>query len=474
MTKLASKAKENDNTFLFYLTKLTGTHWQEKKDRILHLSMVLLCLTFMAAVLPWFYCLIAVLLGILTIFITFRHWAKDEDETQDNVHQQYKFIPINGDLNAEILIALSFFFVFVPIAFSQMQMNGFGFEMDPRPGPFAFISYTLIETLKAGSIVDYYDIFATDIEFDKLSGVKEPTFSAKIAIMTYRVSLNIFILASIKRLIDIAKRRTDGHDVRPLEDSLRKADITASKQHHRKVIDQLKLFALRGRGNARDLLEKVVTSNKFNLDASIKSLAAKALFEYADKRVVTGPLYSASAVFENLLNSEWTREKDPQNWARTQLDLALVYERLGTGSGKKDLIEKAVQAYKNALEVVNPREHLKLWLSIMNSLGDALYELGELEGGEPEYFESAIKVYQEEFKVIDRQNNPKEWGEIQKDMGRTYRMLYNVQGDIEHCKQAINAYKNALSIVTLENQPSIYLQIKKSLAELELDLEKNS
>jgi hypothetical protein len=82
-------------------------------------------------------------------------------------------------------------------------------------------TYTMIETLKAGSLVDYYDLFADRIGFDKITSAKNPTEWAKWVILAYRLSLNLLLLAAIKRLFDIAQRRSKGLDLRHLEDKMR-------------------------------------------------------------------------------------------------------------------------------------------------------------------------------------------------------------------------------------------------------------
>lgn len=39
----------------------------------------------------------------------------------------------------------------------------------PKAGPLTLVVYTMIETLKAVSLADYYDLFADRIGFDKIS-----------------------------------------------------------------------------------------------------------------------------------------------------------------------------------------------------------------------------------------------------------------------------------------------------------------
>src|SRR5262249_35104057 len=125
-------------------------------------------------------------------------------------------------------------------------------------GPFTFLIYTLLETLKAAVLVDYYDLYADQLGFEKIGQVKNPSTYAKAAIFAYRLSLNLLILATLKRLLDIARRRAEGRDLRHIEDMLHEQGIDTQKQ----AVARLETFALAGRGNAHLLLERILTPSK--------------------------------------------------------------------------------------------------------------------------------------------------------------------------------------------------------------------
>jgi len=156
----------------------------------------------------------AIAVGVLMIFVVFRHWSRDEDEVLSEVPFEEKDIKIRGNLAVEVIVACSFLLVFAPIAFSQLQVNGYGFQLSRDAGPHTFVIHTLIETLKSGSLVDYYDLFAEELHFEKIGRAKDPTVQAKWAMLGYRISLSLLILAALKRLLDIARRKAEGLDLR--------------------------------------------------------------------------------------------------------------------------------------------------------------------------------------------------------------------------------------------------------------------
>lgn len=88
------------------------------------------------------------------------------------------------------------------------------------------------------------------IGFNKIGTLSDLSRWAKVALILFRVLLNLLLLGALKRLIDVAKRRADGADLRAVADALRAAD--PDKQEV--VIAPLLDFALRGRGDTRDLL----------------------------------------------------------------------------------------------------------------------------------------------------------------------------------------------------------------------------
>jgi hypothetical protein len=203
----------------------------------------------------------------------------------------------------------------------------------------SFLLYSLIELAKAGSIVDYYDPFASQLPFDRISDVQQEGAWAKGAVFSYRLALNLLLLAALKRLLDIAQRRAEGADLRHIQELLRNTDVDA-----RPLIEQLKGFALKGRGNAQLLLERILTprkSDEWALGPDVRHTAANALAQYADRRGGTGALYSAIAAYRRILAEDWRREVNPIGWATVQNSFAIALQKLGEREGSRARIERA-------------------------------------------------------------------------------------------------------------------------------------
>ena len=153
-----------------------------------------------------------------------RQYCSGHYKVLREVRPEEKEIKIKGDLTFELVIACAFLLVYAPVAFAAMQAAGYGFEVKPEARPFAFVIYTLVEMLKASPLVDYYDLFAEKLQLDKIGNISHPSPPAKWAVLTFRATLTLVILAALSRLRDIARRVAEGLDLRPIEDMLHSKD----------------------------------------------------------------------------------------------------------------------------------------------------------------------------------------------------------------------------------------------------------
>ena len=101
---------------------------------------------------------------------------------------------------------------------------------------------------------------------------------------------------------------------------------------------------------------------------------------------------------------EYTRERAPLEWARTQNNLGGNLWILGQSGGDTKRLEEAVEAHRAALEEFT-REHVSgFWAFTQNSLGDALRILGELEVGTMR-LEEAATAFRAALEEYSRQPN---------------------------------------------------------------------
>ena len=413
------------------------------------------------ALAPWPWGLAAIAGGIFAILIVFRHWSRDEDEVFAETPIDQKDIRINGDLSAEVMLACGFLLVFAPVAFSHLQAHGDGFELARDAGPFTFLVYSLVELFKAAVLLEHYDLFGDRIGYDELTGVTNPSDHAKWAVLAYRVSLILLTLAAFKRLLDIARRRAEGLDLRHTEDSLRNKDPAVQKQ----AIGDLKTLALAGRSNAQVLLERILSpakSDDWVFKPEVRLAAANALWKCAERRGSMGALYSAIEGYRQLLARDVTRATMPTQWAMTQNELGNALQTLGEREGSQARLAEAVAAFRAALEVHTRVAMPAQWASTQNHLGLVLLTLGEREGN-PTRLAEAVAVCRVALDVYTRDETPAEWAMTQNNLGISLQALGEREGSPTRLTEAVTAFRAALEVRTRKAMPADWAAIQNNL-----------
>lgn len=498
-----------DRAVVHSFSWIIGTRYRKKYIRVPLLFVFFLSLAAASVFAPWPYGMGAVAFGVFSIFVVFRHWSRDEDEAVARIPFERKDIKIDGTLGAEVLLAVAFIFVFTPIAFAQLQVQGLGFTLQQDAGPFTFLIYTLIETVKAGSLIDYYDLYADRIGFDKLGAPEDPSKWAKATIMGYRLSLNLLVLAAIKRLLDVAKRRAQGADLRAVAEALRGED--ADKQAL--AIDKLKDFALQGGGNARDMLEQIAEprqSEHLPIQPETRFAAADALLDYGTQRGGASALYAAADGYRALMRGGFDRDAAPKRWraaahnlgntlvqlgqqigdperlreaARLYEQLAEVTEEevsqasrintlivranvtadLAMMTGQRADLEDAAQQYRDALSATDEAEHSTQIAMINTNLGATLADIAEIDSNDG-VIREAISVYRAALEVLDAEDDRETWSMAQNNLGNALADLGFWTGEAEPLKESLKAHQAALSVRQKKDAPLLWAMSQINLA----------
>jgi tetratricopeptide (TPR) repeat protein len=141
---------------------------------------------------------------------------------------------------------------------------------------------------------------------------------------------------------------------------------------------------------------------------------------------------------------ETTREREPLDWAGTQMNLGSALAMLGERENGTARLTKAVATYREALKE-NTREldEPLLWAKTQNNLGNALAMLGERENGTAR-LTKAVATYREALKENTRARVPLEWARTQMNLGRALKLLGEREGGTTRLEEAVAAYREAL------------------------------
>lgn len=466
--RVISGARRLDRTLVHGFSWITGTRFRKKYVRIPILLLYFLGLVVASVFLSWPYGMAFVGFGVFSIFVVFRHWSRDEDEAIASIPFERKDIKIDGTLGTEVLVAVAFLFVFTPVAFAQLQEHGIGFTLDQDAGPFTFLIYTLIETIKAGSLVDYYDLYADRIGFEKIGAPADPSTWAKATIMGYRLSLNLLVLAALKRLFDIAKRRAEGADLRAAAEALRQSD----KDKQSEAVVNLRDFALRGRGNARDMLESIAEprqSEHLPIAPETRFAASDALLDYGTQRGGASALYAAADGYRSLLRNGFDRETEFKKWRAAAHNLGNTLVQLGQQIGDPERLKEASEIYELLLSDDAPDVSSTSRLRTMTVKANVLADLAMMTGERAD-LERSVEQYKLVLQISDPELHKTQIALLNTNLGATLADLAEIDADDTLIKDAIGAYRSALSSLSGEDDTETWSMAQNNLGNALADL----
>ena len=182
-----------------------------------------------------------------------------------------------------------------------------------------------------------------------------------------------------------------------------------------------------------------------------------------------GNLDRAIAAYREALEQR-TRDCVPLKWAATQNNLGNALRVLGE-RGDDDALKDAISAYREALKEY-ARDHLPLeWAATQNNLGIALLTLGDR--GDDAALTDAIAAFREALEERTRDRVPLDWAMTQNNLGNALRVL-GKRGDGAALKDAIVAYREALKEWSRDRVPLEWAATQNNLGNALLTLGKRS
>jgi|GEM_PF-1282068 tetratricopeptide (TPR) repeat protein len=201
--------------------------------------------------------------------------------------------------------------------------------------------------------------------------------------------------------------------------------------------------------------------------------------EYAKAQRIIGTAYSTLSEIENpLANMEkaiqayneslkiLTGKEFPFEYVEAQYDRGVAYFKLAQTGGKIENYKIAVEEFEKLLK----RGALRLLLyglygRILSALGATYGDLARLENRR-ELLQKAFEAYGEALKHITLQNDPVAYAVIQNNLGDDYGELAHLENKSENCKKAIVALNESLKVFTYERYPLDYASTNANLCEI--------
>lgn len=171
----------------------------------------------------------------------------------------------------------------------------------------------------------------------------------------------------------------------------------------------------------------------------------------------------ASSILGKLVNDSSSKdfEKDP-------LSLRLLgdlYRTLAQIKNPEENYEKAINAYKEALKIVNVDNEPLTFAIIQNNLGSTYRELAEIKFPDrAKNLISAMEAFQEALKVCTIESYPVRYATNINNIGLTYFNLADIQKKEENLDKAIEYYHKALHIRSKDKYPFEYATTINNIA----------
>jgi tetratricopeptide (TPR) repeat protein len=183
-------------------------------------------------------------------------------------------------------------------------------------------------------------------------------------------------------------------------------------------------------------------------------------------------LTQAVEAYQLVLQAGMPGQQPSEGWALVQNNLGAALYNLAfysEGTEACSDLQKAVDAYGNALQVRTHEQLPQDWAATKNNLGAAFRGLAKCNKGpvHREYLQKAVDAYQGALQVRTREQLPQGWATTQFNLGNLFRELASQTGGTEasqYLLDAIGAYRSALQIYSETTFPTRWTEVTGALA----------
>ncbi len=163
----------------------------------------------------------------------------------------------------------------------------------------------------------------------------------------------------------------------------------------------------------------------------------------------------------------YTRAAYPEQWARTQMNLAVAYRSRIRGERAANL-ELSIESYQLALEVYTRAAYPEQWAMTQMGLAGAYWS--RIRGERAINLELSIECYRLALEVYTRADYPEDWAMTQNNLAVAYGD--RIRGErAANLELAIECYRLALEIYTREAYPEDCLKAARNLGNLHYEID---
>lgn len=174
-------------------------------------------------------------------------------------------------------------------------------------------------------------------------------------------------------------------------------------------------------------------------------------------------LNAAVAYFQRTLN-DWTRDRDPLEWAMTQRNLADALGQLFGLDWHDAPLHPAMTAYQNALAIYQSRSDRLDSAHVQLGLASGYEIIGRYEPGR-ENVSRAVDHYRAAIDGFDPHTYPDDWADAQLKLANALRVLAFWDKGTKTLEDAMAANRAALTVYSKQDAPLRWAAAQGQLAE---------
>ncbi len=174
-------------------------------------------------------------------------------------------------------------------------------------------------------------------------------------------------------------------------------------------------------------------------------------------------LRAAVAYFQHTLD-DWTRDRDPLEWAMTQRNLADALSQQFGLDWHDAPLHPAMTAFQNALAVYQSRSDRLDSAHVQLGLATGYEVIGRYEPGR-ENFSKAVNYYRAALNGFDPRTYPDDWGYVQVRLANALRVLSFWDKDTKNIEDALAANKAALTVFSKQDNPVSWSEAQGQVAQ---------
>jgi tetratricopeptide (TPR) repeat protein len=197
--------------------------------------------------------------------------------------------------------------------------------------------------------------------------------------------------------------------------------------------------------------------------SAIELIAEDSLHQANSFREATNSFHQANSYLE-ATQADWTREKNPLEWAMVQQNLAFTLKALALLNRQPTLLNEALTKYQNALQVYQTHSDQIDSANMQYQIGNALKDIGIDQAG-TDSLRRAADCYRIAIKGFDPKRYSMNWAQAQVQLGSTLTALADRGNNPNEYEPAIAAFREALKVYNWDLSLTRWADTQVQLAE---------